>query len=83
MKIEFNLPAGLHLPDGVAEGGTFDVSAKLQVKEGGKVCLVELDGMPMPGYADGDDEDEKKPFTKRVMEGASQYGSPTGETMEQ
>ena len=55
-KIEFSLPEGFVVPESSGKvGDQFDTLATVQVKEGGKVCLVAIDGYRMPGYTDRDD----------------------------
>jgi hypothetical protein len=55
-KIEFSLPEGFVVPESSSKvGDEFEVLATIQVKSGGKACLVAIDGYRMPGYTDGDD----------------------------
>lgn len=52
--IEFSPPAGLKLPEALEADGEFDALATFRYKKSGKICLVEIDGNPMPGYKDND-----------------------------
>jgi hypothetical protein len=61
-RIEFDLPSGLILPDQLSESREFEALATIQLKEDGKACLVAIDGNRMPGYTDGEgQDDESKP----------------------
>lgn len=42
-SLTFDAPADLEMPEGVAEGGTFDAMASLKVGPKGKLTLVSLD----------------------------------------
>lgn len=72
-KIEFDMPDGLSLPEGVdPDGGEFDVLARIKSKDGGKRgCLVALDEYRMPGYKEGDekDSDDGKSYAEAASEG--------------
>lgn len=45
------------MPEGVAPGDTFDAVATLKLGEEGKLMLVALDGVDLPG-SESDEEDE-------------------------
>ena len=45
-EINFSMPAGFKVPDGVKDGEPFDAMATLMVK-GGRLVLGELDGTPV------------------------------------
>lgn len=49
-KITFSPPKEYTVPEGIAEGDTFDTSVTLKLEKGGKLCLTAIDGIPMPGY---------------------------------
>lgn len=58
-KIEFELPEGYSLPDGVSTNGQFETLATLALKSNGKACLVAIDGYRMPGYTERDEDNGK------------------------
>lgn len=66
-RIEFELPEGLSLPDGISKSGSFEVLATLQLKDDGKACLKALDGYLMPGYQEKDSDD--KSYASAASEG--------------
>jgi len=78
-RIEFDLPDGLSLPDGVSTNGEFDALATIQLKDDGSACLVAINGHRMPGYTDDKDDDEgsEKPDSRSYSEAASE-GMPGG-----
>jgi hypothetical protein len=78
-RIEFDLPDGFSLPDGISTNGEFDALATIKLKDDGSACLVAIDGHRMPGYTDESDEDEssEKPDNKSYSE-ASSEGMPGG-----
>lgn len=51
-KITFEVPEGYALPEGLGKtGDEFDAGATFRVEDDGKrLCLIALDGIPMPGY---------------------------------
>lgn len=49
-RIEFQLPSGFVIGENVGEGDEMDTLATIQIKKGGKACLVALDDYRMPGY---------------------------------
>ena len=55
-KIIFKLPAGVEVPDGKQPGDTFQAMATMKIEPAGSVCLVEIDGEPLPGYKESGDE---------------------------
>lgn len=55
-RFEFPLPDGFETPKNLEDGDEFDAVATVR-KKGDTYCLVELDGMPMPGY---DEEESPK-----------------------
>lgn len=59
-KIEFRLPPGLQVPDGIESGKTFESMATFQVQKGGRLCLKAIGEHSMPGYSD-DEKGEQGP----------------------
>lgn len=49
-KVTFSAPKEYTVPEGITEGDTFDVAATMKMESGGKLCLVKIDDIPMPGY---------------------------------
>lgn len=62
---KFDIPEGFTPPEGTAEGDTFDVGATIKMESGGKLCLVKIDGVPLPGY------EEQAAKGEKAKEGAS------------
>ena len=56
-KIQFSLPSGFKVPDGVKDGDPFDAMATLKL-ENGKLVLHELDGTPVDDGEDLKETDE-------------------------
>ena len=56
-KIQFNMPAGFKVPDGVKDGEPFDAMATMKLV-GGKLVLHELDGTPVDGSEGKEEADE-------------------------
>ena len=71
-RIEFKLPEGFSIPTGKMPGDDIEVLATLRLKENGSsACIVELDGVPMPGYddkGDGKMETNESRFSDRMKE---------------
>jgi len=60
--IEFEPPKGFEMPEGVEADKEFSAMVELRMGKDGKLCLLEVEGNPMPGYTDDDaDEGEKNP----------------------
>ena len=57
-KVTFTPPEGYQFPEGVQKDSTFDESVTLKM-EGDKICLVAINGVPMPGYEDEQEEGTK------------------------
>lgn len=55
-RVEFDAPSGWVSPEGVGENEDIELMASVRVKPGGRLCLVELDGIRMPGYRKDDDD---------------------------
>lgn len=61
-KITFEIPNGLSIPEGTEEGEEVEYMASFRLEKGGKLCLLEIDGQPLPGYDDkGKDTKESEP----------------------
>ena len=46
----FTLPEGVEIPENLQEGEAFQTMATILLGKGGKVELIEIDGMVIPGY---------------------------------
>lgn len=46
--VEMRPPEGLMLPEGLEEDGTFDLTTTWRMKPDGKMCVVAVDGVPVP-----------------------------------
>lgn len=46
----FTLPKGVEIPENLQEGEAFQTMATILLGKGGKVELIEIDGMVIPGY---------------------------------
>lgn len=61
-KLTFAMPEGMPTPEGKKVGDTFEAPAMFELEEGGKVCLVSVNGMKLAGYEeekeDAPDNDE-------------------------
>lgn len=55
LKNPITLPDGFEPPADLQDRDTFDAVAKIR-RDGKSYCVVELDGMPMPGYDEEKDE---------------------------
>ena len=56
---KFKMPEGVEVPEGLMAGDRFQVVATVVMGDGGKAELVEVDGMPIPGY-EGKGREKKK-----------------------
>lgn len=57
-KLIFKLPDGLDL-EGKEEGEELEVVGTIKIEPDGKGCFVKVNGIELPGYKDGEpDEDE-------------------------
>lgn len=70
-RVEFQLPEGFSAPDSISNNDQFESLATIQLKDGGKACLVALDGYRMPGYRDGDGSESEEPDNRGYAEAAS------------
>ena len=57
-SIEFQIPEGLEMPDGIKPGDTFESLATLMLGEEGELYLKELDGTPVSAESEEEDEPE-------------------------
>ena len=57
----FTLPKGVEIPENLKEGEAFQTMATILLGKGGKVELIEIDGMVIPGY-------EKKSKGKKMAD---------------
>lgn len=53
----FDIPDDFIVPEGVAEGETFEALGTFKLKSGGKMCIVKVDQSPL--YADKKEKDEE------------------------
>ena len=58
-KVDFKLPPGWHPPEGNEAGDIIECVCEVELKNGGRACLVSLDDVSMPGYADREDKKYK------------------------
>lgn len=62
MPKSFQPPPDLVIPEGIAEGAEMEFMAGFKVERDGKMTLVSIDGLPIPGY-----EDKPKPGITRYV----------------
>lgn len=60
-EIKFQLPDGFSVPEGHGIGDEIEVLATLRLEDGGRACLVEVDGKAMPGYDDASEDKRSYP----------------------
>lgn len=58
-KTIFTMPKGDSEFDELEVGEKMQVSATVRKEEGGKACLVTVDGKTVPGYSDSDEGEEE------------------------
>ena len=63
-SIEFKAPEGLEIPEGTNPGDTFEVMATVALGKEGELYLKEIDGMPVSGV---EQKEEEVPETKEEM----------------
>lgn len=69
-RIEFDIPEGFVVPEGVSANGQFEALATIQLKEDGRACLVAVDGYRMPGYQEEDsDSDDEQSYSSAASAG--------------
>lgn len=66
---KFMLPEGVEIPEGVKMGDRFQVVSTLVMKDGGKVEMVEVDGVPIAGYEKEKEKEESEDSDEGEMEG--------------
>lgn len=83
-KLIFDIPPGFKVPEDTQDGQEFDSVTTLKLEDG-KLCLVAVDGVDLPGY-DEDDKKEERPkpdesddFIGAMEKGMS--GAPAGPPM--
>jgi hypothetical protein len=64
----FTLPKGVEVPENLAEGEAFQTMATILLGKNGKAEVIEIDGMPIPGY-------EKKSKGKKMAEDHAENAS--------
>lgn len=69
-KVTFTAPKEYTVPEGITEGDTFDVAATMKLESGGKLCLVKVDDIPMPGYEEEADKGRKAQGSEEAGESA-------------
>jgi hypothetical protein len=57
MKVDFSIPQGFTLPDGVKEGETFEFMAEGYIK-GDMMCLTSVEGSPIGENKEAAPKDE-------------------------
>jgi hypothetical protein len=62
--VEFPVPAGYELPEGVNTGEDFDTVATFRMKEDGTICLISIDDFPVQGETETIEENTE-PKDKR------------------
>ena len=72
----FTLPKGVEIPENLQEGEAFQTMATILLGKGGKVELIEIDGMVIPGY-------EKKSKGKKMANRGEMEGEMEGEMVEE
>lgn len=78
-RIEFDLPEGLSIPEGISpSNGEFDALATIKMKDDGSACLVAIDGYRMPGYLEGDEKEKPQEKTMKGYAEAASDGIPKG-----
>lgn len=65
--VEFSPPEGLAVPEGKTEGDTFESMATFRIKKNGKMCLVAIGDLKMPGYEDRDEGGEVASKYRKAM----------------
>jgi hypothetical protein len=73
-KVEFTPPQGVKL-----EGDEGEALIKWKKSDGGNVCIVAVDGKPMPGYSDK--EAAEKPGDEEAEPAPDDEGGGPGEMM--
>ena len=74
-RIEFDAPEDFVWPEGADEDEA-EFVATIRRKPSGRLCLVELDGIRMPGYRN--DEDDGKTYAEAAAERMDNAQGGTG-----
>jgi hypothetical protein len=53
---EFDIPDNFIVPEGVAEGETFEALGTFKLKPNGRMCIIKVDDAPI--YSDKKDEED-------------------------
>lgn len=81
-KITFEIPDGYVIPEGLESGDEFDASATFRVEDNGKkLCLIAVDGVPMPGYEKDAEKGRKAQEGDAAMQAtlAQRYATAMGQ----
>lgn len=84
-SIEFKAPEGMEIPEGTNPGDTFEAMATFQLGEGGELYLKEVDGNPVSGQDDTQEDQAEGGSEEAGMEGEmggemmSEEEAPAGE----
>lgn len=71
---KFKMPEGVEVPEGLMAGDRFQVVATVVMGDGGKAELVEVDGMPIPGYEGKGREKKEDEYEDEEVEVAAEEG---------
>lgn len=66
-QVEIKPPPGVDVPEGSKAGDEFKTLDTWRIKDNGECCLVEMDGVSMPGYEEGDDQAEHESYVNGQM----------------
>jgi TATA-binding protein-associated factor Taf7 len=80
-EINFSMPAGFKVPDGVKDGEPFDAMATLMVK-GGRLVLGELDGTPVSDEPEMEAPEAEEPEAETSEEVVAPESSEDDESEE-
>lgn len=59
-KITFAIPDGYVPPEGTKSGDVFSANVTMRLEDDGKkLCLVEVEGNPLPGYEEESEKGQK------------------------
>jgi hypothetical protein len=68
VKVTFNAPPGLHLPEGTKVGDTVELMCEIKVEPNGKLCLTSIEDAQM----EADEKDEPAPQGSKFMDSYNQ-----------
>jgi hypothetical protein len=75
-KVSFKPPMGA-VPEGTAEGDTFDLVSTFLLEPGGTVCLKVMGETPMPGYGGADKTAPKPSYRDEASAMTASAPAPT------